>query len=329
MAAPMRHRLLASLAIAAALAACAAPRPRKGATKPKRPVAAGALLVAGEKVPVALAVVGPDDPGGFDASRERCFFHPERELPSAPAPGCDEPRRYGVRSAAGLPPATAARVTASGFDRAALAERVDQVVLHYDAAGTSRRCFEVLHDERGLSAHFLLDVDGTLRQTLDLAHRARHATVSNDRSVGIEIAHVGAYPQESSFVAFYAADPDGRLRLTIPARFGPPPGGPFRPARDGFLRGTVNGAALVQPDYTEAQYRTLEALLPELRRLLPRIGDRVPREPGGAVREDALDAPDLAEFRGVLGHSHVQRDKHDPGPAFDWDRIEAALRRPR
>ena len=275
-------------------------------------------------MPIGVPVVGPHDPGGFDGALERCAFTPDRVLPAAPAPGCDEPRRYGVRSTTGLPGEVAARVAARGWDRAAVALRVDQVVLHYDAAGTSRRCFEVLHDERGLSSHFLLDADGTLRQTLDLALRARHATVSNDRSVGIEIAHVGAYPHESSFAPFYRQGAHG-LELTIPARFGPPPGGPFALARPGFLRGTVNGSALVQPDYTEAQYRTLERALPELRRVLPRIAAVIPHDAQGRVPTDALAPGALAAFRGVLGHSHVQAGKTDPGPAFDWERIARAL----
>ena len=52
-----------------------------------------------------------------------------------------------------------------------------------------------LHDRRGLSVHFLLDVDGTLYQTLDLRERAWHAGESffrgrrccNDFSIGIEL----------------------------------------------------------------------------------------------------------------------------------------------
>ena len=40
----------------------------------------------------------------------------------------------------------------------------------------------------------MLDLDGTIYQTLDLKERAWHATTSNSRSVGIEIANIGAYP---------------------------------------------------------------------------------------------------------------------------------------
>ena len=52
---------------------------------------------------------------------------------------------------------------------------------------------------RGLSAHFLLDLDGTIYQTLDLRERAYHAGASNSRSIGIEIANVGSYgPEEKN-----------------------------------------------------------------------------------------------------------------------------------
>jgi N-acetylmuramoyl-L-alanine amidase len=261
-------------------------------------------------VPARVAVVGPGDPGGFDATLERCAFAPDRVLPSAPAPGCNVPRRYAARGGDGGPDAAV--------------RRVDQIVLHYDAAGTSRRCFEVLHDVRGLSCHFLVDVDGTVRQTLDLALRARHATVSNDRSVGIEIAHVGAHPRASTFAPIYRLD-EGRLVVALPRSLGPPPGGPFVVARPDLVRGRVNGRDLVQPDFTEAQYRALEGLLPELRRLLPGVAARVPRTSDGRVPADALPPEELAAFSGVLGHQHVQTDKTDPGPAFDWERIARAV----
>jgi N-acetyl-anhydromuramyl-L-alanine amidase AmpD len=34
-----------------------------------------------------------------------------------------------------------------------------------------------------------------------------------------------------------------------------------------------------------------------------------------------LDAADLEEFEGLLGHYHIQTEKTDPGPAFDWDKL--------
>jgi len=41
-------------------------------------------------------------------------------------------------------------------------------VIHFDDAGTSRTCFLVLQDDRDLSVHFMLDLDGTIYQTARL-----------------------------------------------------------------------------------------------------------------------------------------------------------------
>lgn len=112
----------------------------------------------------------------------------------------------------------------SAEDLARVQGLVDQFVIHYDACGTSRRCFEVLHDERGLSCHFLLDLDGTIYQTLDLRERAWHATIANSRSVGIEIAHIGAFRPEgpSPLGSWYVAGAGGALRIQPPPEWGIP-----------------------------------------------------------------------------------------------------------
>ncbi len=59
-------------------------------------------------------------------------------------------------------------------------------MLHYDVTAYSRTTFQVLHDYRGLSVHFMLDVDGTIYQTLDLKERAYHAGTANSRSVCVK-----------------------------------------------------------------------------------------------------------------------------------------------
>lgn len=264
----------------------------------------GFILVAGARIPVAFPVVGPTDPGGYDGSLERCRFR-DGVLPSDPAPGCDTPQRYRDRPG---PPAT-------------LRERIDLFVLHYDVAVTSRRCFEILHDRRGLSVHFLLDVDGTLYQTLDLALRARHAGPANDRSIGIEIAQIGAYPDTSTIDRFYRRSDDGGLELNIPAEYEPPPGGPFRPARPDLIRGAIHGRSLVQPDYTDAQYETLALLVAALAEHFPNLPRRAPTGADGTVLARVMTEAELASFRGVVGHFHVTTAKIDPGPAFDWARV--------
>jgi len=60
--------------------------------------------------------------------------------------------------------------------------------------------------------HFMLDVDGTIYQTLDVKERAWQATKANDRSVGIEIANIGAYPANGNSTVlseWYRKGPDG------------------------------------------------------------------------------------------------------------------------
>jgi hypothetical protein len=62
----------------------------------------------------------------------------------------------------------------------------------------------------------MLDLDGTVCQTLDLAERARHATISNHNSVGIEMANQGAHRDASdkTLAQWYAKEPAGRTRIT-------------------------------------------------------------------------------------------------------------------
>lgn len=279
------------------------------------------IIVAGETVPVPFRVVSFIDAQGYSALREHCWFAKQRRLPRRPAPGCNTPKRYGARTTEGMGRRTAARVLANGWDRRSLGERIDLFVLHYDVCSSSRRCFEVLHDVRGLSCHFLLDLDGTLYQTLDLSLRARHAGSVNNRSIGIEIAHIGAYTDGEVLGRFYHPGADGYVWLEVPKEYGPPPGGPFRPARPGLIRGKIHGQELIMPDYTEAQYATLRALTKSLSGIFPRVRRRAPRDADGTVRSTVLAPERLAAFNGVVGHYHLTRSKIDPGPALDWDRI--------
>ena len=44
----------------------------------------------------------------------------------------------------------------------------------------------------------VLDVDGTIYQTLDVRETCWHATKANPRSIGVEIAQIGAWPPENT-----------------------------------------------------------------------------------------------------------------------------------
>jgi hypothetical protein len=292
------------------------------------------IVVAGQLFHTTAPVVTWMDPGGYDAYRvERRFVPMEKASFATSTKEVDDlnsPNRYGMRIR-GLAPEVVDRVRGGGWDLDTLRQVVDQFVIHYDVCGTSKRCFQVLHDARGLSVHFMLDLDGTIYQTLDLKEAAWHATIANNRSIGIEIANMGAYPvsgnggERDPFPLWYKKGPDGRTRVTIPG--GIEQSGlrdqkaDLRPSRDEPVVGEVQGQNLRQYDLTPQQYDSLIKLTATLCTVFPKITCDYPRDASGRVVPKKLADDVLKGYHGVLGHYHVQTNKTDPGPAFQWDTV--------
>jgi N-acetyl-anhydromuramyl-L-alanine amidase AmpD len=226
-----------------------------------------------------------------------------------------------------LTPEEVDRVRGGAWDLPTLQKYVDQFVLHYDEAGTSRTCFKVLQDSRGLSVHFMLDLDGTIYQTLDLKERAWHATKSNSRSVGVEIANMGAYSsrEKNPFAEWYGADANGLTQITIPTRYGGDPEYTPHftgyPARPNPVFGMVQGEMLEQYDFTPQQYQALIHLTAALCTIFPKLKCDYPRDAQGQLINHKLPDEQFDKYQGVLGHFHVQTNKVDPGPAFQWDYV--------
>jgi len=326
------------------LAACA-PRPGDLAY-PRR---GDEIVVCGQMFHTGAPVVLWTDPGGYDAYRVEKRFGPlERagwEVAAREGKGPETPNRYNTRffrfaaeqpNFVGAPGAVLsadeiARIRGGGWDLPLLQRVVDQFVLHYDVCGTSRQCFRILHDVRGLSVHFMLDVDGTIYQTLDLKERGWHATTSNDRSIGIEIANIGAYSdkemQKGTLERWYGRDERGAY-LILPPEMGDggirTPGflaSRPRPARTEPVRAEVQGRVMNQYDLTPLQYDSLIKLTAALCRIFPNMPRDYPRDSEGRLVTRALGEAELRAFRGVLGHYHVQDNKSDPGPALQWDAV--------
>ncbi len=283
------------------------------------------IVVCGRLFHTGAPVVLWTDPGGYDAYRVEKRFANLEESSWEKTKGLDSPNRYGMRSN-GLTPEQIERIRGGGWDLPALGEVVDQFVVHYDVAGTSRTCFKVLHDLRGLSVHFMLDVDGTIYQTLDLKESAWHATISNQRSIGVEIANIGAYAdgEKDPFDTWYGKDEEG-VRLNLPDGHVRTPGFVGRPVR--FVTGTIQGKKLRQYDLTPEQYDSLVKLTAALCRIFPKLKCDAPRDAQGVVIPHKLPDEDWRNYRGILGHYHVQTNKVDPGPAFDWDRLRDGAHR--
>lgn len=352
---PRLHAILILL-IAAILSACHA---RPGAELTRR---GDEIMICGRLFHTGAPVVLWTDPGGYDAYRVEKRFVPwdkaQWAAPEKGKEGVGTPNRYGVRfaskSGAAEPPLNAPltpdqfeQVRAGGWDLDLLRDHVDQFVLHYDVCGVSRQCFRVLHDMRGLSVQFMLDIDGTIYQTMDAKERAWHASSANDRSIGVEIAHIGAYPEGPSPLdqwyqplipappaPSYPGGPIGgnpSTRLVLPDRLA---GGGVRTpnfvgyaARPEAIVGEVQGKRLRQYDFTPQQYDSLARLTAALHAALPRIELDYPRDAEGRLITRQLDPESLANFRGVIGHYHIQDNKIDPGPALQWDTVINTARR--
>lgn len=241
-------------------------------------------------------------------------------------------RRYDQRDGE-LTRAELAHIRTNGWDLPTLQRCIDQFVIHYDVAGTSRQCFYILHDRRFLSVHFMLDLDGTIYQTLDAQERARHASAANDRSVGIEIANIGAYPPDETATLdrWYDHDTNGQTQVVLPERFGD--GGLLttnfiaQPARMDAITNTIHGRTLVQYDFTPEQYAALARLTAALCRALPQIKCDAPRDADGKVLAEKVPDEDLEKFSGLVGHFHLTTNKTDPGPAFDWEKLLSEAKR--
>jgi N-acetyl-anhydromuramyl-L-alanine amidase AmpD len=311
---------LSLAAVAVVLAGCSTPgklSPRKG----DEIVAAGQLFHIG--TPVVLWM----DPGGYDAYRvEKRFVPYDQSLWEVIKDKVDSPNRYSLRyKGKHFSPEVVEEIKGGGWPLPLLQDTVDQFVIHYDVCGTSEQCFNILHDHRTLSVHFMLDVDGTIYQTLDLKERAWHASQANDRSVGIEIANMGAYPADKmdTLKQWYKVNDDGSVELTIPESRGDggvrTPNFKTGPIRNELVTGTINGAELNQYDLTPEQYKALVKLTAALTEIFPKIRLDYPRDENGNAIPGVISDEHFTEFQGLICHYHITKGKSDPGPAFQWD----------
>jgi N-acetylmuramoyl-L-alanine amidase len=300
--------------------------------KPRSARQGDEIIVAGQYVHTGTRVVTWLDPGGLDAYRVESPADKEDAEYRSSVNDRALSNRYDFREV-GLPADELARVRRDGWDLPTLQKVVDQFVLHYDSSGTSRQSFKVLHEGRGLSVHFLLDLDGTIYQTLDVQERAWHATIANSRSVGVEIANVGAYGsgEPNPFAEWYASDAPGQTRITFPPHVGN--GGQLtkdfvgHPARPDPVKGVVQGRKLIQYDFTPQQYTALIQFTAALCQTLPKIKCDYPRDAAGQLISQKLPDDQLAAYQGLLGHFHIQTNKLDPGPALQWDYVIGEARK--
>jgi len=253
-------------------------------------LAGTSIIVAGQPVDVGRPVVLWNEPEGFDGYAQSCV---ERQYMSQSVCCTHQFKRFGERK--GM----------KGRDLASLKQQITQLVLHLDGCVNSRSCFYSMHDTPrpdggcGLSAHFMIDADGTIYQTLDLLESAWHAEQSNSTGIGVEICNRGDA---------------GRNELDrLPAEYR------SRPVKDV----TINGHVIHAFDFRPEQYESVIALARVVVRLFPNVRPVIPERDGKPLLETL---PDPLAFHGIVGHLHVDKQRHkwDPG-AFNWDLLLRSL----
>lgn len=226
-----------------------------------------ALIVNGEKRPVPFPVVTWESPAGlsFYVPQAKTYWAPRRNVPA----------------------------------------KVNLFVLHWDGVTSSRQCYQVLM-ERHLSVHLMLDADGTVFQALDLGTaKAYHASIVNERSVGVEICNP-VKPERNCW-----CKPERAVIV------------------DKGVNGSHDGAHLDFYDVQKERVVQLAAALSDIFGI-PKQLPRAPRwtshlpgepDPAGAVVRRTLE--DVQGFAGVCGHFHVSDQKDDPGNTL-WDGLSTA-----
>lgn len=184
---------------------------------------------------------------------------------------------------------------------------IRHVVLHADTAEDSAAGVRGLV-KASRSSHFTIDWDGTIHQLLDVANCAFHAGEMNMRSVGIDLNNLMPNLERTPNASPWPKRHPRLNEMTSPE---------YQRPVSALLQ--INSAWAKSYGYTDAQYRALGALLRTLATVFPAIDEGPPRGSDGLVPRRVVDDP--VGTRGVLAHWHVEMDRWDPGPAFDWKEL--------
>lgn len=248
-------------------------------------MANSSILVCGQRFDIGQRVITFADDPSISAYTPHRIDQPRLVAPFAPAHGLAGCRdRWRPR-----------RLIGADRSLSRLRQVLRQFVIHHDGCDSSRQCFHVLHDQRGLSVHFLIDNDGTVFQTLDVLDCAFQAAGVNEISVGVELCNRGDALR-------YPNDYHGR-RDKVTCR--------------------INGHQWLAYAYTPAQLASMVSLGRAMARLFPNLPPEFPV--GGDGDQLWATLTDVRQYTGYLGHYHVSANKWDPGP-FDFKSFASQIR---
>ena len=159
------------------------------------------------------------------------------------------------------------------------AQTIDKIVVHWDGCLSSEQCAKVL-DQRGLSAHFCINSDGTVHQLMDTNDIGWHARGVNTKSIGIEISNA--------------------VYMKYAKKYDPPR--PVVPATK------LHGKTFPQHlGFYDVQVEALKQLIKSLTKFY-----NVPLEFPNADGELIKGVIKASSFKGVICHYHVTENKTDP-----------------
>jgi len=250
------------------------------------------IVVCGKKYDIGTRVVLWDEPGGLNAYDTSKYTYTQTV----------QDRKTGKEKKK--------KVTVSGvrysrrnklkknLSLKQLQGMVDQFFLHHSGLYRAEDTFHVLHRQRRLSVHFILDDDGILYQTLDLREKAWHGGKNNPQSVGIEIdsrAHAERFPN--------AYDEAHQKKHRVGSR----------KKRIDF----VGNRWILGYEYNDKQYITLMRLGIVLKKTFPLMsGSAVgtymdfPRNSKGRIITSELKKPH--KHSGLICHYNNSATKNDP-----------------
>ncbi len=194
-----------------------------------------------------------------------------------------------------------------GFEE--IREIVHHVVLHTSRTDDAAEYIQKLAKAHR-SVHFVIDFDGTILQLVNLVY----ATVPGSGGGGdltVDIALVNAMPdlvKKPTAPAFSPKHPRAAELAKHP--------------RKASVQRKINGKPARSYGYTEAQHRALTSLLRGLICLFPHMSRATAQVEG----DDGWNVTGF-DNAGVVGAFHISAAAQDPGPGFDWKRVEEDLSR--
>jgi len=180
---------------------------------------------------------------------------------------------------------------------------VTQFFMHHSGLYRARDTFNVLHNQRRLSVHFILDDNGVIYQTLDLKEKSWHGGSNNPMSVGIEI---DSRAHASRFTDAYDEVHCKKYKVL-----------PRRKRIDYVQKRWTMGY-----EYNDKQYEALIKLAIILKEVFPKMGDMLFPVKNNRIMKHVISSP--KKHCGLICHYNNSSSKNDP-IAFDHYRLQVGI----